>query len=534
VHFLRYFEKGKGYIRYRPPYAEYRKPYWKDGAKRDFSDGLGRIIDQDRNIFYKNEYGLFSFTVAEGMIPVGDHELSEEQLRIVNKARPAKALLLDFGDAYLICEFLKSLQLVEVFKSVFPEEADTLLSLVMHRVVCNEPDISVESWYDNSYICKLFPKAELNPSSIDGFLEKLGSLERLTEFFDKYYGYLNLGNKSEELKKIIISDFAELNCHIHESNAKASLMAVLDKASGLPLHFNQFLNDDDGVAMQETLRQLSGCIDRETAEFVIKSGCDTDFMIASNIPVVFRLPANENLYKSLVLAEVPDIWQFENLVVYNEILYCVKKVLVKHSDASEGEDESSVSDNAQNKAVAYVVLEVAKLGSDMAEMIQEYRTLKAPELPNNATPEEIERVEKEINKFKETRNFRFLNCGIFIIVSTVDVPCAEILPLYDANQDNEQMIDFFINNCNAIPLEAHSEEAIRGQMLLSFMALVAGCAVNNKLKTFEYGIQGALSALRGLKVEIKNGWATVSAANQTHKRIAKALLVVIPEKFKIS
>jgi hypothetical protein len=99
--FLKYYKKGMGYIRYRPPYAEYRLPYWKDGANRDHSDGLGLIIDRERNIFFKNEYGVFSFTVDDGMIPIDDSELTDEQLQIVNKKKSVRASYLDFGYIYI-------------------------------------------------------------------------------------------------------------------------------------------------------------------------------------------------------------------------------------------------------------------------------------------------------------------------------------------------------------------------------------------------------------------------------------------------
>ncbi|MDR2750431.1 MAG: hypothetical protein LBC41_07215 [Clostridiales bacterium] len=110
--------------------------------------------------------------------------------------------------------------------------------------------------------------------------------------------------------------------------------------------------------------------------------------------------------------------------------------------------ESTDEHETKKMVIAYVVLESDRVDADTLTLIREYATNKAPKIPSNATPEEKLKIEKAIKKFEETKAFKWINAGVFIFISTIDVPITEILPLYYTRQEIEQMIDFFKNNCN--------------------------------------------------------------------------------------
>jgi transposase len=194
----------------------------------------------------------------------------------------------------------------------------------------------------------------------------------------------------------------------------------------------------------------------------------------------------------------------------------------------------SSENEIKDKVIAYVVFEASKLNDDLKDYKEYYRTHSAPVVPSGATTKEIKEIEAKINKFHETKNFKFLNCGIFIFISTIDVPVSSILPLYYTRQEVEQLIDKFKNNCNSIPLKVHSDSAIRGHLFLSFLTLIACCEITNKLKNLNYGINFIMKTLRGLKCTVKNDWVETTDHTKLHKQIADTLGVVIPDRFKIT
>ena len=63
--------------------------------------------------------------------------------------------------------------------------------------------------------------------------------------------------------------------------------------------------------------------------------------------------------------------------------------------------------------------------------------------------------------------------GVFIMISKLKVSVEEILPLYYSRQAVEQAFDFGKNYANLLPLRIHSEETLRGHLLISFMATVS-------------------------------------------------------------
>jgi hypothetical protein len=534
---LKHFVKGKGYIRFYPVYAEYRSPYWEAHHKKDYSDSLGKIIDRKNNIFYKKEYGFYRFTVDEGITPVDDNEIPIEKLELVNKTKRKKYTGLDFGDVYTCYEYLKSISLIDIFASAFPGNQETLISLIMHHLTCDEPNYLVEKWKEHSISSILFPNSAAKSQRITDFLKRLGDVAYTSDFFDNYFEYLKkfVGKKliidSTGLKNKIKSDFTALSTHNNISSMEIRFILVLDKVSHLPVYFRIIPgNIVDSTTLERTLNQMSGYINKNVSELIMDAGYETkkniDYLLDKSIPFLIRLPSNRSLYKKLVLAIAPRICSTENLVQYEDRTFYIKKVSTRYSDAtidetlssenetsspdnetSFSENETSSSENeTKDKVIAYVIFEASRLNDDLKDFQEYYRTHSAPAITSEETTKEIDEIKAKIIKFDENKNFKFLNCGIFIFISSIDVPISSILPLYYTRQEVEQLIDKFKNNCNSIPLKVHSDSAIRGHLFLSFLTLIACCEITNKLKKFNYGINFIMTTLRGLKCTVKNDW----------------------------
>jgi transposase len=65
-----------------------------------------------------------------------------------------------------------------------------------------------------------------------------------------------------------------------------------------------------------------------------------------------------------------------------------------------------------------------------------------------------------------------LHLGLFMILSSVDIPVEEILPLYYTRQQIEQVFDIGKNDADLLPIRVQNEDTLRGHLLLTFMATV--------------------------------------------------------------
>jgi hypothetical protein len=100
-------------------------------------------------------------------------------------------LILDFGDAYLLDEILKISGLRTIFETILPENADTLLAILAHRVLdtCGANRYAQE-WWEGSYARLLYPKAALRSQRLSEFLCSIGEESFQRCFFDTYLAYI--------------------------------------------------------------------------------------------------------------------------------------------------------------------------------------------------------------------------------------------------------------------------------------------------------------------------------------------------------
>jgi hypothetical protein len=58
--------------------------------------------------------------------------------------------------------------------------------------------------------------------------------------------------------------------------------------------------------------------------------------------------------------------------------------------------------------------------------------------------------------------------GLFMLISSENIPEHEILPLYSTRQQIEQVSDVGKNNADLLPLSIQSEETFQGHLTLTF------------------------------------------------------------------
>ena len=81
-----------------------------------------------------------------------------------------------------------------------------------------------------------------------------------------------------------------------------------------------------------------------------------------------------------------------------------------------------------------------------------------------------------------------------------------------------------------LPLRVHSEETLRGHLLLSFISSLVYLFLNDKLKGTKFNAGYALLTFRNLKCKVYDDEILVKEPVKTMNVIAKALGITLPKK----
>ena len=124
--------------------------------------------------------------------------------------------------------------------------------------------------------------------------------------------------------------------------------------------------------------------------------------------------------------------------------------------------------------------------------------------------------------------------GVFVLISKNKITIEEILPLYYSRQAVEQAFDFSKNYANILPLRVHSEEVLRGHLMVSFMATAAimtidklfGKAQSKAKNRKPINFLQAKSCLRQMKCQVYDDHITVVEPDRQSNDVLKALKIV--------
>jgi transposase len=123
--------------------------------------------------------------------------------------------------------------------------------------------------------------------------------------------------------------------------------------------------------------------------------------------------------------------------------------------------------------------------------------------------------------------------GVFMLISSEDVPAEDILPLYYTRQVIEQIFDLDKNNVDLLPLRTHSEETFRGHLMLTFLAAVAFLVIREKLNATKWNVTGAFAGMAPLKCKVYKNELLIKEPTKKMKNISDSLKLKIPEKMNV-
>jgi hypothetical protein len=268
---------------------------------------LGRVLDKKKGIFRNKDRGVYRYILEEGFSDIEDQEIFLD-LSYGHKLE----MILDFGREFIFAKALEIDGILKVFTSILPKEADTLLSLVFHKMLCNEANSYAEDFWRTSYCRIVYPKARLASQRISEFLESIGDEAVVRKFFSTYLEHIS--SKAGTSKHSVLIDSTGLpndckmtvtatNVHNGAISNEVRLILLVDRETGYPLYFRYVKGT---IVDVNTLNR--------TIEEVQEYGINVDHCImdagyycednikdlnAANIPYVIRLKSGNDIYDNL-------------------------------------------------------------------------------------------------------------------------------------------------------------------------------------------------------------------------------------------
>ena len=429
-----------------------------------------------------------------------------EKGKVVKKEHSLKErLILDFGDTYLLYEFMKKANLLTLLERVFGKETKRLLSLICYRL-CHPSAMSyARLWYEGNVARFLFEAVNLSSQRISEFLQLIGDEELQRDFFRSYISSLT------GVEGGVIIDTTALPNQVHlpfsawgyndgERDLQIRFLFVVDKKTGLPLFFRYLPGNIVDVSCLsvtiEELRKLG-----IAHSFVL---VDAGFFSEDNIKGLYdkgvefltRLPSGRTLYRELITEEGRNLERFEHAVRYGKRALFIKQKQVNLYG---------------RRAYAYIVLDPERKGRETKRLLLD--TME---------------MEEDINDIE----YRLLKQGTMILISSFKVGKDEVVPYYYMRQRVEALFGFSKDDLRLIPLRIHKEETLRGYLLLMFIALIIFLQLRDEIGD-KYTVEEILLTMKNLKCKVYQDEIVVQELTRQQREIVEKLNIIVPKKVGI-
>lgn len=239
--YIHYDQKPNGAI-YASLYESFRD---KGKVKTRRLENLGRVIDKNDNIFCQKGI-TYQYVLGEGCREVPPVALPKESV-----FPETEKLILDFGDAWFLQEFLSRQPFYNSILNTLPDESDTLLSLIFYRLLTNKgASCHVKIWYEGNYSYLAFPHANLTSQNISRVLKEVGREEIQRHFFEEYVSSVYGNDRSAGIlvdstgvPNATRMDITQISNHNGEINREVRLIYVIDRGNGMPIYFRYVAGD---------------------------------------------------------------------------------------------------------------------------------------------------------------------------------------------------------------------------------------------------------------------------------------------------
>ena len=504
--YIHYDEKPNGAI-YACIYESYRD---KGKVKTRRGENLGRVVDKEKNIF--RQKGItYQYIIGEGRRDVPEFALPTEPL-----IPETEKLILDFGDAWFLQEYISRQPFYESIKNTLPEESDTLLALIFYRLLTNKgANCHAKSWYEGNYAYLAFPEANLTSQNISKVLKELGSEEVQRHFFEEYMsciygddGATGILVDSTGVPNATKMDITQISNHNGDINREVRLIYVIDRDNGMPIYFRYVAGNIIDVSTLITtvseLEQYGVSVTRAILDAGYFSEKNAIELFESGIPFMTRLAPNKTVFKDAATGNLDDLMSLKYAYRYGERLVFIKKVKVNVCGYE-----------------AYVYL---CIDEDMYLMQHKKTILNA--LDNKRDSDETDAAIKHL--------------GAFAILASEEISEDKLLPMYYTRQQVEQVFDISKNYADLLPIRVQSEAAFAGHLLICFMATVIMQKLQHDLlkrrskKAKALNAESIMIYLRNQKCKVYKDYAIPQEARKEANAIYDIFKVQVPYRIPLT
>lgn len=469
---------------------------------------LGRVIDLDKGVFFSKERGVYTYDVTTGEYGTADPKYlgSLDQDR-----RKKEKIILDFGDVYLVDEFIKDIGYDKVLDSIGYGNADTLKAMVVYYIVSERANVYAKTWQEGSFASVLYPRADLHSPRISDFLEALGRDEIRRTYFQSHIKWIkeNICDDpailidSTGLPNDIKINLTQISNHNGDINNEARMITSVQRDSGFPLMFRAIPgNIVDVSTLSRTITLLSEygmSTDLSLLDAGYFSDDNVDLLFKSQIDFVMRLPErNRTLYNEVLKKAQPTLRSKENLVKFRDRYVYIKRV------------ECKIGNN-KNLAYAYVGFDVDGSGDTNHKVITSSR--------------------KKAKSLVDMHN-AFESSGVFILISSIAYDAEDILDVYYIRQQVEQYFDISKGISRLTPLRVHTEQRVLGHLLLCQIAATINLAISKRMNQYFENREGMFMALRNQKCEVFAERIVTYEGQSDANQFYKKLKIDYPISFK--
>lgn len=431
---------------------------------------LGRVINKDKNIFYKRSEGYYIFDPSDQSKKTIAPEDIPAYTGPVDKRERKQSVCCVFGGPYFLSRLIPSIEYSQVLDKINFGNRDTLSSLLHYYLLTDTADMHAEYWYKNSYTSFLYPRANLASQRISDFYRSVGTDDNRRAFLEEHIKYV-VSSTDDEYYVLIDSTGCPNACdipitkvsrHENEVHIEFRVIVVVQQSTGLPIYYEIIPgNVVDISTLENIIRKLGlyGC----KIKYVLGDAgycCPgtMERLILSGIEFMTRMNPTYDLYKDTVsmhYQEVIDPSPSNTIRYRGRLVKVIKVESIIGTDKSTGEPKAG-----------YIYL---------CRDIQSFHS-KADHLMNTKYAKSMtsDEIIKAIGKF-----------GIFAIVSTLDLSPNDVLPEYYTRQGIEQFFDYAKNYGRMIPVRNHNLETVSGHMLIAFITTFLCTLLKNRMNILD-------------------------------------------------
>jgi len=432
---------------------------------------LGKVIDEERLMFFKKEVGYYVFNPRDQTIrPVTIEDVPVARASPDRREHPPNPIIL-FGSPNFLRSLILGIGYDDVLNSLTVANRDSLYAMLDFTLLSSESDMHASQWLRDSMTKYYYPHADLESQRVSELLASLATPMNKHCFFENHINYVR-GSTECECCIIIDSTGCPNACHLpitkisnHEGdiNLEFRIVSVVHRATGLPLYFEIVPGN---VVDSSTIETITAKMEGFGLKVTLVSGdagysCPRgmEHLILSGSDILMRLNPAYPLYKKILAEHLHELSpdNKENVIRFQNRDLIVVKVATELGTSKEN--------GMPMNGYVYLCRDLNAFNH------KSYHTRANRKIIESHTSAEIQEM---CEKY-----------GVFAIVDTRDVPAEDIVAEYYIRLNVENFFKTSKDLAKLTPIRKQNEDTVYGHVLLSFIGGFITTLIRNKMNILD-------------------------------------------------